>query len=289
LIEEDIGSPKIDSHQHFWKLGSIAYPWLMPADPVLYRDFAPPELEPQLHAAGIDGTVLVQAANSYADTEAMLRLATMFPWIRAVVGWAPLSKPREAATALDRYMRHDTFRGVRHSIHDLIGTDRQACRALIEGTRLVAERGLTLDVDIPFAGGLQAVARLAEQNPDLTIIIDHLAKPPIRESLLEPWATEIAAAAAYPNVMAKISGLATVADLDQWSAADLQPYIDHAFSCFGAYRLMFGSDWPVCTQAGTYAQIWAETNLALAGRSRQDSVALLGATAGRVYRLSPLS
>lgn len=276
---------KVDAHQHFWNLSRVAYPWLTPNAGPLYRSYEPTELAPRLRAAGIDRTILVQAANSFDDTDAMLAQATAYDWIGAVVGWVPLLEPREAALALDRYAQHPKFRGVRHLIHTEADPDWLMREPVIESVRLLAARGLVFEVVAVFPDHLKHVPALAERAPGLTIVIDHLAKPPIRDRLLEPWATQLAMAAHYPAVHAKVSGLNTAADPQTWTAADLQPYIDIALGEFGAERLMFGSDWPVCLLAGDYARVWTETNRALAGRSLTEIDAVLGETAARVYHI----
>ncbi len=274
---------KIDTHQHFWNLDLVEYPWLVPAYGPLYRSYEPPELEPQVRAAGIDQTVLVQSANSYEDTDYMLRQADTYPWIGAVIGWVPLLEPDEAARALDRYTQHPKFRGIRHLIHEEPDPDWVVQERVLQGLRVLADRKLVFEVVAVFPNHLKHVPTLAERFPGLTLVIDHLAKPPIKDRLFEPWASQLAAAARYPNVYAKVSGLNTAADPAQWSAADLKPYIDHAIACFGAGRLMFGSDWPVCILAGDYARVWQETNRALEDRSAPEIEAILSGTAARVY------
>jgi L-fuconolactonase len=156
---------------------------------------------------------------------------------------------------------------------------------VMRGLQVLADRKLIFEVVAVFPNHLKHVPALAERFPNLTLVIDHLAKPPIKTGVLEPWASQLAAAARYPNVCAKISGLNTAADPVHWSARDLKPAIDHAIECFGVDRLMFGSDWPVCILAGDYARVWAETNSALADRSDAEREALLGGTATRIYGL----
>lgn len=280
-----MSSTHIDTHQHFWDLEAASYPWLTPAAGPIYRTFAPGELAPQLEAAGIDGTVLVQSANSYQDTNLMLRQADTYPWIKAVIGWVPLLQPAEAAVALDRYKAHPRFRGVRHLIHDEPDPDWVVQPTVLDGLQLLVDRGLIFEVVAVFPNHLKHVPALAKRFPELTLVIDHLAKPPIKDGQLEPWASQLAAAAAFPNVHARISGLNTAADWATWSADDLVPFIDHAFACFGADRLMFGSDWPVCVLAGDYNKVWTETQRAIAHRTPAEIDAVLGGTAQRVYSL----
>lgn len=277
---------RIDAHQHFWNLSLADYPWLTPEHGPIYRNFEPPDLEPQIRSAGIDKTVVVQAANSYADTDHMLALADQFGWIGAVIGWVPLWEPDEAAKKLDdQYSLHPKFRGVRHLIHDEPDPDWVVQERVLEGLSVLSDRELIFEVVAVFPNHLRHVPFLAERLPNLTLVVDHLAKPPIKEKRIEAWAMQLAAAAKYPNVYAKVSGLNTAADTATWSAADLQPYIDFAIRQFGADRLMFGSDWPVCLLAGDYARVWGETQKALSGYPPPVVDAILGGTAKRVYRL----
>lgn len=180
-------------------------------------------------------------------------------------------------------MRNPLFKGVRHLIHDEPDPDWVIRKEVLEGLRVLASFGLPFDVVAVFPNHLKHVPHLAERIPELRMVIDHLAKPPIKDNGMEPWASQLAQAAAYPQVFAKISGLNTAADWDTWSAADLKPYIDYAFEQFGANRLMFGSDWPVALLAGDYAQVWEQTGLALSGRSAGEQDAVLGGTAMKFY------
>jgi L-fuconolactonase len=278
---------RIDAHQHFWRLGDRRYTWLNSAEhgPIC-RDFEPPELEPLIRAAGIDRTVVVQAENSFADTDAMLAHADRYPWIGSVVGWVPLLEPAEAERALDRYGQHRTFRGVRHLVHDEPDPDWLRRKPVAESLAALAYRDLVFEVPAVFPRHLEHIPLLASEHPGLRIVIDHLGKPPIARGELEPWATQLAAAAALPNVYAKVSGLNTVADPVNWSAEDLRPFIEVALACFGPERLLFGSDWPVCLLAGDYARVWQETLRALDGQSASVCDAVLGGTAAELYGLA---
>ncbi|MCL5996141.1 MAG: amidohydrolase family protein [Chloroflexi bacterium] len=277
---------KIDTHQHFWNLNKVEYPWLTPSAGVIYRTFAPAELAPQLKAAGIDKTVLVQSANNTEDTISMLTQSEDYDWIGAVVGWVPLLRPDQTRVYLQRYSGHPKFRGMRHLIHNEADPDWIIQDGVIEGLKVLAEFNMVFEFVAVYPNHLKHAPLLCERLPNLTIVIDHLAKPPIKDKQMGDWAAQMAAAASFPNVYAKVSGLNTAADYATWSAADLKPYIDFVIEKFGADRLMFGSDWPVCTLAGDYARVWAETNTALAGQSQGEIDAILGGTAQRVYRVS---
>lgn len=276
---------RIDAHQHFWSLGEVDYPWLTPQDYApIHRDFEPDDLEPLLRTTGIKHTITVQAANSFADTDAMLARADRYPWIAAVTGWVPLLDPRETDRALERYTEHPAFRGVRHLVHDEPDPDWLLRSTVRESLGLLAEHGIVFEIPAVFPRHLGHIPRLADDVPALKIVIDHLAKPPIASGELEPWATQLATAAERPGVYAKVSGLNTVAPVD-WSADDLRPFVEVAVDAFGPDRLIFGSDWPVCLMAGDYARVWGETLRTLDGQPAAAHEAVLGGTAMAVYGL----
>ncbi len=276
----------VDTHQHFWNLDEVAYPWLVPAYGPIYRTFAAAELEPQLAAAGVDKTVIVQAMDSYADTDSMLAIAEANDWVAGVVGWVPLHDPAEAAKKLAEYGQNLYFKGMRHLIHEETNPDWVIQKQVIEGLQILADRGLTFDVVAVFPNHLKHVPTLAEQVPNLKLVIDHLAKPPLGEADRAIWREQLAAAAESPNVYAKVSGLNTVTpDFDAWTYEDIMPLVDYAMEQFGADRLMFGSDWPVAVLAGDYAKVWDETNKCLAQLSDEERDAVLGGTGNAFYDL----
>ncbi|WP_129668765.1 amidohydrolase family protein [Phytoactinopolyspora endophytica] len=275
----------IDAHQHLWDLSAVSYPWLTPESGRIYRTFTPADAEPELRAAGVSGSVLVQAADSIEDTEAMFSVGADHPWVKGVVGWVPLLEPDKAAATLDRFVTNPRFKGVRHLIHDDPDPDWVVRPAVIESLRLLAERDLSFDVVAVLPRHLEHVATLAEEIPDLRMVIDHLAKPPIKTREWQPWADLLARAGSYPHVYAKVSGLNTAADTESWTGEDLRPYVEHAYNVFGAERLMFGGDWPVALLAGDYQQVLRETLVALdfcTGDERED---ILHRTATSFYRL----
>lgn len=277
---------KVDTHQHFWNLDEVAYPWLVPAYGPIYRTFTPAELEPQLNAAGVDKTVIVQAMDSYADTDSMLAIAEQHNWVAGVVGWVPLHDPAEADKKLDEYTQNPYFKGIRHLIHEESNPDWVLQKQVIEGLGLLAERDLTFDVVAVFPNHLKHVPTLAEKVPELMMVIDHLAKPPLDESDRKEWRAQLAAAAECPNVYAKVSGLNTVTpDFENWTCEDIKPLVDYAIEQFGPHRLMFGSDWPVAVLAGDYVKVWAETNKCLADLTSAERDAVLGKTANAFYGL----
>ena len=281
----------IDAHQHFWVYGTYQTSWMEkqpyagdPAFAPLRRSFTPSDLEPQLHAAGVHRTVLVQAADGPNENAALLRHAKAHDWIAGVVGWVPLDRPEEAARTLDALAGEPRFVGVRHLINVEPDPDWILRDSVLEGLKLLAARSLTFDLVAILPRHLEHVPTIAAAVPDLRVIIDHVGKPPIAAREWEPWASLIACAAEAPNVFAKLSGLDTAAQAG-WTADDLSRYVDHALAAFGAERLMWGSDWPVSTLGGGYAHVWQEMNRLFARLSSLDRDQILGLTAARVYRL----
>jgi len=277
---------RIDTHQHLWNLDKVAYPWLIPDFGPIYRTFEASELEPQLKAANIDKTVMVQSMNSYADTDAMLENATNYEWICGVVGWVPIHDPVEAARKLEEYTANPYFKGVRHLIHDESNPNWVVQKQVFEGLKLLADNNLTFDVVAVFPNHLKHVPSLAEKVPNLKIVIDHLAKPPLDPEQKQIWKEQLKAAAESPNVFAKLSGLnTTVPDFNNWTYEDIKPAIDYALEVFGAERLMFGGDWPVAILAGNYEMVVAETEKAIADLSDTEKEAIWQNTANGFYNL----
>jgi len=278
---------KLDTHQHFWHLEKVAYPWLSPDYGPIYANFEAPDLAPQLADVGMHKTVIVQAANSYEDSDYMLATAAANDWVAGVVGWLPLLDPDEMARKLDEdYGRNPYFRGIRHLIHEEANTEWLLQDTVIAGLRLLAARDLTYDVVAVFPNHLRLVPAVSELVPGLRMVIDHLAKPPLDADDRREWRAQLAAAAENPNVHAKISGLNTAtSDFENWNADDIKPAIDTALELFGADRLMFGSDWPVAILAGTYRKVHDETAKALAGYTEAERAAIWGGTGDAFYGL----
>ncbi len=274
---------RVDAHSHLWDVESGRYPWPTPADGSIYRTFTIDDLRPALAGSAIDATVLVQTVDTLDDTDSMLDVADRHPWVRGVVGWVPLDDPAGAEAALDA--RADRrLRGIRHLIHHesdpawLIRDEIQPCLGLL------ARRRLPFDVVAVFPDHLRLVPAVADRHPDLTLVIDHLAKPPFRSDGWARWLTEIRDAAARPNTNAKLSGLDTAAG-PGWTDAELRPAIDAAIEAFGPDRLLFGSDWPVCTLVSRYGDIVRAIERSVAALTPTERAAILGGTAARVYGL----
>lgn len=274
----------IDAHQHRWDPAARRYDWLDDSVGPINRAFGPDELILQLAVAGIDRTILVQAADTYEDTFAMLAVADRYDVVAGVVGWVPLNRPEEADAALSILRQHPSFVGMRALIHTYGDPDWIVQRHIISALELLVERRLVFDLVAVNARHLAHAATLAAALPDLQIVVDHLAKPPIAECGWQPWADGLAAAADFPNIAAKISGLNTAA-APEWSAADLQPFVDHALDVFTPQRLMYGGDWPVSLLNGDYQRVWDATKATLSHLAAADRDDVLGGTARRIYGL----
>jgi L-fuconolactonase len=275
---------RIDSHQHFWDLSTGSYAWPTADLEPIFRSFSPSDLEPELRAARVDATIVVQAIDTLADTDAMIAHAAANPWIIAVVGWAPLHDVGAAEAAIEA-RRVAGICGIRHLIHREADPDWIVQPAIRPGLALLERLGLPFDVVAVFPDHLRLVPIVADRHPDLIFVIDHLAKPPIRRDGWASWRRELRAAAERPNVVAKLSGLDTAAGPD-WTVEELRPSVEVALEAFGPDRLMFGSDWPVCRLVSDYGEVVAATTRLIEELSIAEQDAILGGTARRVYRLT---
>ncbi len=274
---------RIDAHQHFWRLARGDYGWLTPSLTPIYRDFLLPDLRPLAAAAGVTGTVLVQAAPTEAETRFMLETAQASRGlVRGVVGWidcaARDAPDRLAALAADRLLK-----GVRPMLHEIADPAWILRPEIAPALRAIAALGLRFDalVKPPQLAHLPA---LIERHPELPIIVDHGAKPEIAAQGWQPWADDIARVAAFPHVRCKLSGLVTE-DRPQWSVDRLRRYVDHLIACFGPDRLVWGSDWPVVTLRAGYAEWVAAADALLAGLTPAERAKIFAGNAIAFYGL----
>lgn len=276
----------VDAHQHIWDPAVADYPWLTPDLSVLNRQYTTADVAGELAAAGIGRTVLVQAADNVEDSENMLRAGRSEPRVAGVVVWLPLHDVAACEALLDRWSA-DRVVGVRHLIHRDPDPDWLLRKDIQPGLRLVAERGLAFDVCAESTHLLALVPALAQAHPTLRLVVDHLAKPPIRDGGWQPWADLLARAGERPTVVAKLSGLNTAAG-PGWTGRTFQPYVEHALDVFGPDRLMYGGDWPFALlAAGSYGQIHSALVDTLHDLTPAERSAVMGGTACRVYRLEP--
>jgi L-fuconolactonase len=274
--------PRIDSHMHVWQLSRGDYGWLTPDLPTIYRDFTIDDVRASWEQAGIDGAILVQAAPTLEETRYLLSVAESEPKVMGVVGWIDMLAP-DAADQLERLASNRLLRGIRPMLQD-IPDDGWMLKA--ESTPVY--RAL-IDLDLRFDAlvlprHLPNLLRLIERHSDLKIVIDHGAKPPIGESL-DSWHRDLAQLADIPHVHCKFSGLVTECR-DQASKAALEPVSQTLLALFGPERLMFGSDWPVCTLRNTYVQWWQWAKDLTAHLPPHQKTVLFGGSAQRFYGLS---
>lgn len=273
----------IDAHHHLWRYSAAEYGWIGDAMQALRRDFLPADLQAEIAAAGVDATVAVQARQTLEETRWLLDLARQHPFIAGVVGWAPIASP-EFSRILEELRTESKLKGLRHVLQD----ERDDTYALHDdfqrGLRLLDSAGMIYDVLI-YPHQLPMAVQLVDLHPNQIFVLDHLAKPKIAAGELSPWRENLRELAQRPNVVCKISGMATEADWQSWTVADLEPYLATALECFGPQRLLAGSDWPVSTVATTYQRWWQTLRQWAAPLSISEQKAILGANASRVYHL----
>lgn len=245
---------RLDSHLHLWQLKPGEYSWLQPSHGLLYADFESEQAAAELAGAGVTEAILVQADDTEADLRAMLSHAEAHDFIRGVVGWLPLEDPVATGRALEKYLDNEYFVGVRVLIHDDPRPNVLELPAVRKSLALLAEAGLAFDIPDAFPRHLKQAAELAADIPTLSIVIDHLGKPPRASGpeAMARWAEELRQVAAQPNTMAKVSGLNCPGA--EFSASALTPVWDIALDAFGPERLMFGGDWPVSLLGAPYAR-----------------------------------
>lgn len=276
----------VDAHQHFWDPARAEYPWMTGEFAPIRHPFGPDDLRPLLREAGVDYTVLVQTRSSLDETREFLRIAAGTDFIAGVVGWVDLTAPEVADTleALKAGRGGEKLVGIRHQVHDeqdatwLLRDDVQ------RGLEAVAEADLAYDLLVR-TRELPAAQAVTFRFPHLRFVIDHLAKPPLRERQIDAWAEALAPLGAYANVSCKLSGMVTEADWRQWRTEDLVPYVERVLGWFGEDRILFGSDWPVCLLAATYQQVFNAYQDALEHVPVETRTNIFGKNAINVYHL----
>jgi L-fuconolactonase len=274
---------RIDAHHHFWDLNKLSYAWMPPGESILRRNYLPADLRTILEDNRFDGSVVVQANTVMEETYWLLELAAENPFILGVVAWVDLTS-EGLPSVLDGVQRHPWFKGVRHIVHDEPDPNWLLRPDVLRGLNQLARRDIPYDLLLKPVH-LPLVPRLAEAVPDLRMVIDHIAKPPISTHAMDGWAEDIAAAAKIPDMYCKLSGMITEADHRAWTANDLRPYVKHVLSVFPPERLMFGSDWPVCKLGGSWKQVLAAFTQACGPLPQEVRDKLLGETAAEFYKL----
>jgi L-fuconolactonase len=275
---------RIDSHQHFWKAARGDYHWMSPAVQILCRDYLPQDLQPLLAENKIDKTILVQAAQTQAETDFLLDLAGQHNFIAGVIGWLDMDSPA-FGSELDLYLKKEKFLGIRPMLQDIADDDWILRPRVIGSLKLIAERGVPFEF-LTYPRHLPYVLKAIEMAPGLHAVVDHVSKPDIKNRKLDPWRSLMSEVAKHRNVHCKLSGMITEADHKTWRADEVRPYVEHIFKCFGDDRVMYGSDWPVCLLAGSYNQVIGTLQAILKPHlnGRQEA-AVFGDNAARFYKL----
>ena len=276
---------RIDAHQHYWKIARGDYGWITPGIGKLYRDFLPEHLAPHLRDHRLDGTIVVQAAPTLAETEFLLSLADATESIAGVVGWLDLFDPDHGAH-FRRLSAHPKLVGFRVMIQEMPDARDILQPEFVGALRRYAAEDVPVDL-LVVSHQLEPLIELLGQVPGLRGVIDHIGKPRIADKRMEPWAEQLAAIARHPNIYCKLSGMVTEADRDRWQPDDLVPYIRHALDRFGPRRVLFGSDWPVCLLAADYDRVVDALERAVPDDwTAEDRRRLFGWNAVEFYKLS---
>lgn len=262
---------RLDAHQHFWKYSAAEYGWI--SEPELKKSFLPPDLSPLLRRSHIDGVIAVEARNKVEETRWLLELAAQNSWIAGVVGWLPVEQPDFDET-LERFASNPKLAGIR-----VMGPWPNSIDPAL---RSLAAKHLALDIH-PGHDTVKDAITVVDRHPNLVFVVDHMAKPRIREGLLEPWAKDMRELARRPNVYTKLSGLVNAANPKNWTVTQLEPYVDTALQAFSPKRVMFGSDWPVALVGVQYGP-WVSTVEHLLSAEEQKQV--FEDTAVSAYALS---
>ena len=274
---------KIDSHQHFWQFDPVRDAWIDDTMQVLKNDFMPDDLKPLLKSSGIEGCVVVQADQSENETRFLLNLADQHDFIKGVVGWIDFTAP-DLDERLEAFSNHPKLKGFRHIIQaepDGFMTNKR----FLEGVKKLLKTRFTYDI-LVVERQLEECIKFVQSLPDINLVIDHLAKPDIKNKSFDDWAVGMKKLAKFPNLHVKLSGMVTEADWENWKKVDFAPYLESCLELFGADRLMIGSDWPVCLLAAEYEQAIDIVEEFAESLSQIEYNAIMGQSAMNFYNLT---
>lgn len=274
---------QIDSHQHFWKYNAEEFGWITEKMGALKRNFLPENLQTELARYGFNGSIAVQARQTLEETRWLLELASAHSFIQGVVGWVDL-RSADVENQLKVFSENEKFVGVRHIVQDEPDENFMLQKDFLRGIKILQGFNLTYDILI-YPKQIRSAVRLAAQFPDMHFVLDHIAKPKIKEQILSPWKEDMKELSQCPNVYCKLSGLVTEAHWSRWKYDDVVPYLDVVFEKFQPERLMFGSDWPVCLLAGNYESVRGIVLKYIENFSRDEQEMILGENAVKAYRL----
>ena len=276
----------VDSHHHFWdrSLDQFDNSWQESENlKKICRTYLPEHLKPLIDAAGVDKTVFVQTQHNVEENRWVLGLAQANDWIAGVVGWVDLASP-DCESQIEEFKDHPKFVGVRHVVQDEPDDDFIIRDDVMRGLGVLEKHEVPYDL-LFYVKHLKHAQTVARKFPNAKFVIDHLAKPVIKDGLTDGWLEHFVAAAKCENVWCKLSGMATEADWENWKPDDLKPYVETALEHFGAKRCMFGSDWPVCELAASYQEVFDALTHCIGGVSDSERADILGANAIDFYQL----
>ena len=273
----------IDSHQHFWKYEAVKHSWIDDEMSVIRRDFLPSDLQKVYKENGIDGCVAVQADQTLEETNFLIDLASKNSFIKGIVGWVDL-RAENIEEVLEKYSKHTVVKGFRHVVQGEADHNFLLRPNFLRGITALEKYNFTYDI-LVFPHQLGATLEFVKQFPNSKFVIDHIAKPYIKDGFFEGWASQMKEIAKQKNVLCKVSGMITEADYKTWTAAQLNPYLEVVFKAFGTERILFGSDWPVCLVAGNYGQVKEIVTNFISKYSDAEQKAIMGENAIKFYNL----
>jgi L-fuconolactonase len=280
----------IDAHQHLWVISEREYSWITPDLKVLNKDFKPEHFLNVSNKCGIDGTVLVQSADSYEDTFYMMSVASEYDFVKGIVGWIPFDRPNEANAAIKLFKSHNIIKGFRNLTHDYsnpkYGSDDAWIRRddVLETLKVMAQSNFSLDYVAVNDNHLQNILDVAKFLPDLRIVIDHLGKPNIAMGEVEKWMSLIKEGSRFPNLFLKLSGLNTASQIN-WKVRDWKPFFDTAYNAFGPDRIIMGGDWPVIELNDSYEKVWSAQLELIQSLEKEVRDKITGENAINFYKL----
>jgi L-fuconolactonase len=274
---------RIDSHQHFWNYDPVKHVWMDDRMKIIKQDFLPTDLLPHLQNCNLDGCVAVQANQAEVENDFLIKLSNQYDFIKGIVGWVDL-RAENLSERLEYYQQFPKIKGFRHVIHDEPELDFMVQPAFLKGVSQLKSFGYTYDILI-FAAHLPNTLEFIKAIPDQPFVIDHIAKPNIKSGEIDVWKKQLKEVAAFENVYCKISGMVTEADWKNWKKEDFTKYLDGVVEAFGTSRIMYGSDWPVCTLAAQYEQQFNIVKEYFASFSENEQVLFFGGNASKFYKL----
>jgi len=274
---------QIDSHQHFWKYDPMRDAWITDDMAVIQRDFFPQDLDPLLKENGFDGCVIVQSDQSEVETHFQIQNAESHDFIKGVVGWVSLMA-ENVEQRLEYFSQFKKLKGFRHVLQGEPQRDFMLRPDFLNGLSLLEKYGFTYDILI-FPDQLKFASEMVAKFPNQKFVLDHIAKPYIKDKKITGWDEDIQALGKFDNVLCKVSGMVTETNWNSWKPEDFNPYIDVVVEAFGVDRIMFGSDWPVCTVAATYAEVYDIVKKYFSGYSASEQEKIFGENAVKFYNL----